>query len=72
MFSYERTKEEDGGRIKKILACYVDKKSLKDKGMDYDRNNEELAVEVKDLLDGVKDHLQIILHLDFCIWMHLF
>ena len=41
-----------------FLAYCVDKQSLNDKGMNYIRKNEDLAAEVKDLLDGVKENLQ--------------
>ena len=41
-----------------FLVYCVDKQSLKDKGIIYIRKNKDLAAEVKDLFDGVKENLQ--------------
>ena len=41
-----------------FLVYCVDMQFLKNKGINYIWKNEDLAAEVKDLPDGVKDNLQ--------------
>ena len=50
---------------KQALACCVDKDVLSDKGIDCIKGNRDLASQVKYLLEGIKEHLQKIVHLNF-------
>ena len=50
---------------KKILSACVDRKEYKKRGDDYLRNNDVLAVDLINLLDGIKHSLQSKLKLDF-------
>ena len=49
----------------RILACCVDKPLLKNIGIDSLVGNSDLALQVNDLLDGVKERLQFLIHLNF-------
>ena len=50
---------------KKILSACVDRKQFKEDGLGYLHNNESLAVDVINLLDGMKEFLQSKIKLNF-------